>query len=40
VETTEALLESLGLTIHRQKSIILPSQKITSLGFDIDTVNI
>ena len=38
VYATKNQLEALGFTIHLLKSSMIPSQKITFLGFDIDTV--
>lgn len=38
IELTKELLESTGFTIHYNKSVISPTQNITFLGFDIDTV--
>lgn len=36
---TKQLLESLGFTINREKSVCTPSQKIKFLGFIFDSVN-
>ena len=38
--TIEQLLQNLGFTIHPIKSILTPTQKITFLGFVIDSVQI
>ena len=38
ITATKDLLEDLGFHIHPDKSIFVPTQKITFLGFDIDTV--
>ena len=39
VLTTISLLQALGFVIHLTKSIFVPTQKITFLGFEIDTLN-
>lgn len=39
IRNTIDLLQSLGFTIHSTKSILTPTQKITFLGFVIDSVN-
>lgn len=36
---TIIMLESLGLVIHPEKSVLVPQQKIVYLGFEIDSVN-
>ena len=38
IENTIELLQSLGFTIHPTKSILTPTQRITFLGFVIDSV--
>ena len=35
---TISLLQALGFAIHPTKSIFVPTQKITFLGFEIDTL--
>ena len=39
VLTKISLLQELGFVIHPKKSIFVPTQKITFLGFEIDTLN-
>ena len=39
VLATISLLQALGFVIHPTKSILVPTQKITFLGFEIDTLN-
>ena len=39
VLATISLLQALGFVIHPTKSIFVPTQKITFLGFEIDTLN-
>ena len=39
VLATVSLLQELGFVIHPTKSIFVPTQKITFLGFKIDTLN-
>ena len=38
IERTVELLQNLGFTIHSTKSILTPTQRITFLGFVIDSV--
>ena len=39
VLATMSLLQDLGFVIHPTKSIFVPTQKTTFLGFEIDTLN-
>ena len=39
IHETKLLLEGLGFHIHPKKSVFLPTQAITSLGFEINAVN-
>ena len=39
VLSTISLLQELGFVIHPTKSIFVPTQKMTFLGFEIDTLN-
>ena len=38
IDTTAHLLDSLGLTIHPSKSVLVPTQEITFLGFVLNSV--
>ena len=38
IESTIELLQNLGFTIHPTKSILTPTQRVTFLGFVIDSV--
>ena len=38
IENTVELLQNLGFTIHPAKSVVTPTQRITFLGFVIDSV--
>ena len=38
IENTIELLQNIGFTIHPTKSILTPTQRITFLGFVIDSV--
>ena len=37
-ENTIELLQNLGFTIHPTKSVVTPTQRITFLGFVIDSI--
>jgi hypothetical protein len=38
VSETTMLFEHLGFIIHETKSVFIPSQRVTFLGFEIDSV--
>ena len=39
VDDTVNLLRSLGFTIHAEKSVLVPQQKLTFLGFEFNSVD-